>query len=189
MKPVRWTVTNGFGAVSVTPQGGPLGSAHIARPTIADRAQQEFTVDVPEGVSRLEAGISNPSDPSADLDLYVFSGGELVASQADGDSDEAVSIENPAAGTYTVLVNAYSVPSGQTEFDYRDVFYSDDLGSLDVSTGTLELAGGESASVEGAITAKVGPTEGRRLFGRMRLVSSEGAVVGTGTVIVKGVMK
>ena len=188
-KPVEWTVTDEFGPVSVTPRGGPLGSAHVARPTIADRAQQKFTVDVPEGVSSLEAAIGSPSDPSADLDLYVFSGDALVAWQADGDSEEAISIEDPAAGTYTVLVNGYSVPSGQTRFDYRDVFYSSDFGSLDVSTGTLELTGGDSATVEGSITAKAGPAEGRRLSGRLSLVTSAGAIVGTGNVTIKGVTK
>lgn len=186
-KPLEWTATNEFGPVSVTPRGGPLGSAHIARPSVEDGAQREFTVDVPQGASRLDVGIGNPSDPSSDLDLYVYSGGELVVRQADGDSEEAVSIENPAAGTYTVLVNAYSVPSGQMRFDYRDVFYSSDLGSLEVSTGTVGLAHGDSVTVEGAITAKNAPIQGRRLFGELRLVTAEGAVAGTGTVLVKGV--
>ena len=184
---VQWKVTNAFGPVAVTPRGGPLGSAHIARPSIADREQRTFTVPVPEGAQRLDVAIGNPSDPSADLDLYVYKGGSLVASQADGDSEEAVSVADPAAGKYTVLVNAYSVPAGTTKFDYRDVFYSQDLGSLAVSGSTMQLPHGESATVDGTFTAKVGPTEGRRLFGQLRLVTREGAVVGTGTVIVNGV--
>ena len=38
--PVTWTVTNNFGPVTVSGEGGPLGSAFVQRPTIADGEQQ-----------------------------------------------------------------------------------------------------------------------------------------------------
>ena len=77
--PVTWTLKNTFGPVTVTGQGGPLGSALVQRPTIADQASQTFTVVVPSGASRFDVAINNPSDPGADLDLYVFKDGDQSA--------------------------------------------------------------------------------------------------------------
>jgi hypothetical protein len=186
--PVSWTVTNAFGAVTLTPQGGPLGSSVAGRKSIATGESQEFTVTVPAGATRLDASIGNPSDVGADLDLYLYNAaGTLVAQQADGDAEEAVSLANPPAGTYTVVVDGYEIPSGTTEYDYRDVFFSPALGSLTVPGTAVSLARGASTTVTGQLTANAAPATGRQLFGEMRAVSSEGAVLGTGAVVVSAV--
>ena len=97
--PVEWTVKNDFGPVTVSGKGGPLGSSFSDRPTIADGDAQEFEVTVPEGASRLDVAIGNTSDLSADLDLTVYDAdGNQVAQDADGDSEEAVSIAEPGGG-------------------------------------------------------------------------------------------
>jgi hypothetical protein len=184
--PVTWTVRNDFGPVTVTPRGGILGSARTDRPTIANGGTAEFTVEVPAGAARFEAAIGNPSDAGADLDLYVYRNGVLVGRAADGDSEEAVTIANPPAGTYTVEVDGYAVPSGSTEYDYRDVFYAPALGTLAVPTTAITLDRGETATVTGEIRAGSAPTEGRSFFGRMDVVSTEGAVLGSGSVVVAG---
>src|SRR4029453_1192868 len=103
-------VTNEFGPITVTAAGGPLGSANRQRPTIADGASQQYTVVVPAGAQRLHVAIRQRNDVASDLDLTVFLNGQQVAQQADGDAEEAVSIANPAAGTYTVVVDGYAVP-------------------------------------------------------------------------------
>ncbi len=185
--PVTWTVTNNFGPVTVSAQGGPLGSANSQRPTIADGASQEYEVVVPEGAQRLDVAIGNPSDAAADLDLTVFLGDTQVAQQADGDSEEAISIANPAAGTYTVVVDGYSVPAGTTEYDYLDVFYSPALGSVTVPSTTVALANGASTTVTGSVTAAAVPPAGRNLFGEMSVVTNQGAVVGRGQVLITAV--
>nr|WP_240978095.1 S8 family serine peptidase [Knoellia sp. DB2414S] len=185
--PVKWTVTNQFGQVTATPQGGPLGSSVNGRKTIANHEVQEFTVEVPAGATRLNASIGGTSDPGADLDLFVLRGGTVVAQQADGDSEEAVTIANPPAGTYTVRVDGYAVPSGSTQYNYLDVFFSPALGSLAVPATPFELAPGASKVVEGTLTANAEPAAGRQLFGEMRVVSGQGAVLGTGSVIVGAV--
>jgi hypothetical protein len=71
---LSWDLANTFGPVTVSGTGGPLGSAVRGRNTIADGAQQVFTVDVPAGAARLTVTIGNPSDPAADLDLFVRRG-------------------------------------------------------------------------------------------------------------------
>ncbi len=184
--PVSWTVTNSFGPVAIRPEGGPLGSAATARPTIEDGGVLEYEVEVPAGAARFDAAINNPSDPSADLDLSVYRNGTLVGQAADGDSDEAVSIANPAAGTYTVAVEGYAVPAGTTEFDYRDVFYSTTLGRLAVTGGERTLAAGATITVDGVVTPLAAAAEGRSLFGEMVVRSAAGAVLGTGSVIIGG---
>ncbi len=98
---------------------------------------------VPAGATSFTAKIGRTSDLGADLDLYVYGPtGALVAQSADGDSEEAVTIANPAAGTYTVEVDGYSVPSGSTQYDYLDAFYSPALGSLNI-TSAPSVAPGE----------------------------------------------
>jgi hypothetical protein len=185
--PVSWTVTNEFGPVTVTPTGGPLGSAKVDRPTIAHGATQVFTVTVPAGATEFLASIGNPSDKSADLDLEVYRGGVRVGQSADGDSEETVRIANPPAGEYEVRVIGYDVPAGTTEYDYRDVFFASSLGSVSVPSAPLTLAPGESVTVTGTVVANDAPAEGRQLFGEMRLVTEAGAVVGSGAVLIKAV--
>jgi subtilisin family serine protease len=185
--PVSWTLTNAFGPVRVSGTGGPLGSAAIARPTIADGETQTFQVDVPAGASRLDVAIGNTSDLGADLDLFVFRDGVQVASQADGDAEEAVSIANPPAGTYEVQVDGFAVPAGTTAYDYRDVFFSGSLGGVSVPNTTVTLANGATTTLSGSVTAQSAPAGGRQLFGEMTLVTDEGAVVGRGAVTIGAV--
>ncbi|AGZ46467.1 putative subtilase-family protease [Actinoplanes friuliensis DSM 7358] len=182
--PVTWTVKNNFGPLELTATGGALGSSLSQRPTIANGASQKYTVEVPVGAERLDVAIGNVSDAAADLDLSVFLGDEQVGQSADGDSEESVSIPTPAAGTYTVVVDGYAVPSGSTQFDYRDVYLSPVLGSMTVPSAPFTLANGASAPVTGSVVAASAPVEGRTLFGDMSLVTDEGAVVGRGTVTI-----
>ena len=183
--PVSWKVTNAFGPVTVTPKGGSLGSSSSDRKTIADGEVQEFEVVVPAGAERLDVAIGNTSDLGADLDLYVYDeNGDEVGSSADGDSEESTSIANPAAGTYTVVVDGYAVPAGSTQYDYLDVFFASGLGSLDVPSTPIDLPAGGSTTVTGEVTAQEAPTSGRKLFGEMNVISSEGAVLGTGSVVI-----
>ncbi|MGW5667396.1 S8 family serine peptidase [Micromonospora sp. NPDC003776] len=185
--PVTWSLTNTFGPVTVSGKGGPLGSAAVSRPTIANGERQIYQVTVPAGATRLDVAINNPSDPKADLDLVVQRNGVRVAQSADGDSDESVSIANPVAGTYDVIIDGYSVPAGTTTYDYRDVFYAASLGSLDANATTVALANGATAGLSGSVTAQSAPSPGRRLFGELLVVTDQGAVVGRGNVSIGAV--
>src|SRR5205823_2225579 len=63
----------------------------------------------------------NASDTGADLDLYVFDchTGSCVlrGSSTSGSANEFVSIANPAAGQWIVLVDPFAVPAGSTTYD------------------------------------------------------------------------
>ncbi|MEW1567321.1 MULTISPECIES: S8 family serine peptidase [unclassified Streptomyces] len=184
-----WKVTNNFAAIDGKLKGGPLGSSKSTRPTIADGATQTTTVEVPAGAASLDVSIGNVSDTAADLDLTVYdAAGTVVGQSADGDSEEAVSIASPAAGTYTVEVAGYSVPSGSTAYDYLDVFFSGALGTVTVDDSTpVKLATGASATVSGSVTAAAAAPEGREFFGQVQLVNAHGTVAGTGSVKIEKV--
>ena len=110
--------------------------------------------------------------------------GNLVTYDADGDSEESISLTNPAPGTYTVVVDGYSVPSGATEIDYRDTFYASALGSVDVEGTPFDFPSGGDHTVNGTVTVLQEAAEGRSLRGAMSVLSGSGAVIATGEVAV-----
>ena len=57
----------------------------------------------------------------------------LRGQSADGDSEESVTIANPAAGTWLVLVDGFAVPAGTTTYNYVDIFANPALGSVSVT--------------------------------------------------------
>jgi subtilisin family serine protease len=179
---VTWTAKNDFGTVTAHAEGGPLGSGLSDRPTIAEGETQLYDVEVPDGATRLDVSIGNPADVGADLDLYLLKDGVTVAQSADGDAEEAVSLTDPEPGTYQVRVDGYAVPSGSTAFDYRNVYYSPELGAITVGSTTKTLANGASMTITGSVVAKGSLPAGRQLFGSMNVVNEFGTPIGSGTV-------
>ncbi|MFK4064687.1 S8 family serine peptidase [Streptomyces sp. NPDC029674] len=186
--PVSWKATNNFAAVDGKLKGGSLGSSKSTRPSIKQNETQTTEVVVPAGAERLDVAIGSPADVAADLDLAVKKDGQVVGSSAEGDSEESVSLKKPAAGTYTIEVTGYSVPSGSTAYDYRDVFFSDALGQVTVDESkTVKLGNGDSAQVEAKVEAKAPAAAGRELFGEVSLLNAGGTVAGSGSVKVEKV--
>ena len=74
--------------------------------------------------------------------------------------------------------------AGTTTFTLTDAFTSPALGTLDVAGGAFTLATGETRTVTGTVTAAGPAPEGRSLSGQMSVVSTSGAVLGTGTVVI-----
>ncbi|WP_318203534.1 S8 family serine peptidase [Streptomyces sp. SCL15-4] len=178
-----WKVTNTYAPLDGRLAGGPLGSAESGRPAIKEGETRSTTVAVPAGATSLDVAIGRVSDAAADLDLMVYdASGKEVGKSADGDSEEAVSLPNPAAGTYTVKVVGYAVPSGSTDYDYRDVFFSAALGSVTVDSAPVRLATGASATVTGQVTATAEAPAGREFFGRVQLVNARGTAAGSASV-------
>lgn len=180
-----FTFTNLFGAFTGNAVGSTLGSAKIARPTINDLAQQQYVVSVTAGSTRLRAKIGNTSDLAADLDLFVYnctSGSCVLAGQsADGDAEEEVIINNPAAGTWVVLVDGYSVPSGSTAYDYLDVFTNTAFGNVVITDPVALHPAGSTWTAPGVITAKAVPAAGRILYGTVSVLAGT-VTVGSGEV-------
>ncbi|MEV5212164.1 S8 family serine peptidase [Micromonospora sp. NPDC053740] len=188
--PVSWKVTNAFGPVSVSGRSGALTGVRTERPTITEGGpNQEWTVEIPAGTSTFTARIGNPASAGADLDLFVYRGTTEVGRAADGDSEETVTLTNPAAGTYRVVVEPYGVdgPGTSTAYDYYDAFASASLGTITASAVAVPLMHGESATITGTVTAVAVPADGRQLSGELAIVTSEGAIVGRGNVSIGAV--
>jgi hypothetical protein len=186
-----YTITNLFGQFTGRAVGGNLGSANRQTPTIATGEQQQFVVAVTPGTTSLRATIGGTSDAAADLDLFVFNctSGTCVqaGSSADGDSEESVTINNPAAGNWVVLVDGFNVPAGTTTFNYIDVFTNAAFGSVAITDANALRAAGASWTVPGTVTANAAPAAGRVLFGNVRVATDTNLVVGSGDVIVQSV--
>jgi subtilisin family serine protease len=186
-----YTMTNLFGAFTGRAVGTTLGSAFRDRPTIANLAQQQRAVSVTTGSTSLRATIGNPSDPAADLDLFVFNctaGPCVLAGQsADGDSEESVTIANPAVGTWVVLVDGFAVPAGSTQYDYVDVFVNPAFGSVSVTDANALRPAGSSWTAPGSVTANAAPAAGRVLLGNVQVRTDTNVLIGQGDVVVQAV--
>jgi len=187
-----YSFTNLFGAFTGNAVGSNLGSAKVSRPSITNLEQQKYEVVVDAGSTSLTARIGNPSDANADLDLFVMKDGKVLGQSADGDSEEAVTV-NPAvgqttipAGTYTILIDGYSVPAGNTQYDYLDVFANIKFGTVAVTDASALRPANSTWSAPAVVTAKAAPTAGRILTGNV-LVKAGTVTVGSGEVRVLNV--
>jgi hypothetical protein len=186
-----YDITNLFGDFNGRAVGTALGSAYIATPSIDHHAQQTFDVLVTAGATSLRATIGSPSDPAADLDLFVYnctSGVCALAGQsADGDSEESVTIANPAAGRWQVMVDGYAVPAGTTTYNYVDVFANTAFGSVAVTDANALRPAGSTWTVPGLVTANAAPEAGRVLLGNVQVRTDANVLIGSGDVIVENV--
>jgi subtilisin family serine protease len=187
----QYSVTNSLGAFTGALTAGALGSAKVARPSIADADQQVYDVTVPAGATALTATIGNPADVSADLDLSVYDCTTgtcaLAGSDADGDSEESVTVPAPAGGSWKVVVDAYAVPAGTTEYDYVDLFASDTLGTLTVADANADRQNGATWTASATVTPGASPGADRVLRGELLVRTVDSAVIGRGAVIVESI--
>ena len=187
-----YTITNLFGAFTGRAVGTNLGSARVLTPTIANLAQQARFTTVTAGSTSFRATIGGTSDLAADLDLYVYnctSGTCVLAGQsADGDSEESVTIANPAAGTWAVLVDGFAVPAGTTTYNYVDVFSNAAFGSIVVTDSNAVRPAGSSWVVAASVTANAAPASGRVLLGNVQVRTDTNVLVGSGDVIIQSVV-
>ncbi len=186
-----YTLTNLYGAFTGRAVGTTLGSANRGVFSIGHHETQQYPVVVTPGSTSLRATIGGTSDTAADLDLFVFnctSGSCVLAGQsADGDSEESVSITNPAAGTWVILIDGYAVPAGTTTYNYIDVFTNAAFGSVNVTDANALRAAGSSWTVPAAVTANAAPASGRVLLGNVQVRTDGNILVGSGDVVIESV--
>ncbi len=186
-----YEVTNILGDFTGRAVGTTFGSASRGEKTIADGAQTEYEVNVRAGSSSLRATIGDTSDAGADLDLMVYncSSGScvLAGSSADGDSEESVTVTNPAAGRWLVLVDGYSVPAGSTTYDYVDVFANTAFGTVSTGDTDQPRAAGSTWTVPADVTVGEAPEAGRVLLGSVQVRTDANVLVGSGDVVVRRV--
>jgi len=188
-----YTLTNLFGAFTGRAVGTSLGSAKIETPSasIGVGVTRPYPIVVTAGSTSLRATIGGTSDAGADLDLYVdnCTGGPCVqvGSSADGDSEESVTINNPAAGNWQVRVVGFAIPSGNTTYNYVDVFANAAFGSVSVTDANAVRPSGASWTVPGSVVANSAPASGRVLLGNVQVRTDTNILVGSGDVVVQSV--
>ena len=140
------SITNRMAAYTGSVAGVPMGSARRERPVIREKEQQLFEVEVLPGSTVLVVRALNLSDPLADIDVYVFDCTDEPCRRAgaDGDpvGDELVIVRNPAAGTWKIVVDAPTVPSGSTTYEYMDVVFNPSYGMVGIADLPQEHAVG-----------------------------------------------
>ncbi|NJP32680.1 S8 family serine peptidase [Micromonospora thermarum] len=186
-----YTLTSTLGSFTGRATGTTLGSARQGPFTIANHEVQEYDLTVTPGSTQLRATIGGTSDPGADLDLFLFnctSGTCVPAGQsADGDSEESVTVNNPAAGAWKVRVDGYAVPTGSTSYKYIDVFANPAFGSVAVTDADAPRATGATWTVPGTVTAKAAPASGRVLYGNVQVRTDANILIGSGDVVIRSV--
>lgn len=183
--------TNRLGAFSGGAVGSPLGSARVDRPSIGTNDLQVFDIHVTPGSTAIAARIGGAADPAADLDLYLYDctagACSLAAVSAGSTASEAVSVPDPAAGTWKALVVGYDVPSGSTAYDYQDVFVNPAFGSVTVGDGTAARESGTTWSASASVAPGAAPESGRFLQGLVQVVADGSVVIGRAEVDVQSV--
>ena len=86
----------------------------VSVPTLATGANQQYTIVVPSGATSL---VIAQSGGTGDADLYEKFGSAPTTSSYDNrpyldGNAETITLTNPAAGTYYIMVNAYAAASG-----------------------------------------------------------------------------
>jgi hypothetical protein len=98
-----------------------------------------------------------------------------------------VTIANPAAGAWVVLVDGFAVPSGSTTYNYVDVFGNPAFGSVSVTDANAVRPAGSSWTVPGSVTANAAPSAGRVLLGAVQVRTDTNILIGSGDVVVQSV--
>jgi subtilisin family serine protease len=134
------------GLVGVTPTVDSVSSgAYDIDNPVADADTDVYHVTVPEGTKAARFSL-DASDNTADLDLFVYKGGDLVDLSASGAADEQVTLIAPAAGTYDVYVNGFA--GGTVSYAISNfVVPSADAGNASVSPDPVSVTVGEPVTL------------------------------------------
>ncbi len=131
------------GLVGVTPVTDSVvtGPFDFNNP-VADADTKHYAVVVPAGTKAARFSL-DAVDDTADLDLFVYRGGEFVDFSASGAADEQITLLAPDAGTYDVYVNGFATPGGSTSYGLANfVIGPEDLGNASVSPDPVAVTTG-----------------------------------------------
>ena len=136
------SITNRLAGFTGSVIGVPIGAARRERATIGPRQQLEYRIDVPAGSSLLMVRAANAS---ADVDVYLLdcTGDKPCRNpltDSDPEGDEVVSVPNPTAGKWQVIIDA---PGGGATFDYLDAVFNPAFGTVNTADISKERKSGE----------------------------------------------
>ena len=165
----------GFHGGAVT---SALGSSRELAATLTAGERKVYEINVPPGTEEISAAISHPSDPSADVDMYLLYESHGIAvlknSSTGSGAVKTVAAYAPAPGTWKVVLDGYRVPSGSIRFTYVDVFNHPAFGAITVKDEAGDHASGSQWNVRPTVEVGAVPTGGRSLVGFVPVQVSEG---------------
>jgi hypothetical protein len=188
-----YTFTNNFAPFTGNGQGGILNSTFKERSTVTAGVPQYHDINVPASSFLLQAIISNPSDPAATVELYLYdctagpSSCVLQSSSTFFGASKSVYFLTPKAGLWRVMVQPRFLPSGSVSFDYMDTF-SNPYGLASITDPSAVHATGATWSANARLNIFKAPDPGRFLRGSVYLVSGtypNSFSFGTAEIIVK----
>jgi hypothetical protein len=151
-----YSVTFGYnGPFTATPRG--LIPATLTPGVVADDPTdstcslespnaQKIAVAIPAGTTYARFSLFDADvNPGSDIDMCVFNGAVLVGSSGSGTSAEEVNLLNPAAATYTVVVQGWGVVGSSPFKLHTWLLGTADAGNMTVSAPASATIGGTGA--------------------------------------------
>jgi hypothetical protein len=167
------SISNRMAKVNARALTTALGSARREQRTIRQLEQHVYEIDVPEGSTALIARVFDVQGEDADLDVYVFnctrrectSGGN----SANMRGDEFVRVDNPAAGKWRVVVDAFRTPAGGATYNYLDVVLNPAFGTFAAADAPADRERGASWNVQWNRWLAASLPEGRMPYAALML--------------------
>jgi hypothetical protein len=192
-------LTNRFAPVLAGAALSPLGSAFRTKRQIVEGEQHVYEIVVPKGTPMLRALVSDVADPNADLDVYLLDCTEKTsltepcaqatvrARDTSENSGGEVAILNPRPGKWKVVVDAYSVPSGRTDYSYLDIFTHSQFGTVSVTDCDEKRESGITWATTAHVWVASLPESPRTLEASI-IVRSPAVRIGNGPAIPLGIL-
>ncbi|MDF8265700.1 S8 family peptidase [Luteipulveratus flavus] len=144
--PVRPGYTGTLGASAV---GLTAGAVNVVPTTTSTNGTVQVTV--PAGTKVVRFATYDTDVPAGtDVDLAVTKDGKTVGSSGGGTAEEAVTLNNPAAGTYTVTADLFSGPASLDVKVNAFVVPDAAAGNLTVTPASQQVTIGQQTTVSAA---------------------------------------
>ena len=177
-----FTVVSAYdGTLSVAAAG--LVPATLSTGSVATNAVQCFDFSVAAGARLARFQLFNADTlggSATDLDLDVYSGpggvGTKIGSSGSGTSDEVVTLNAPAAGTYSACVTGFATPAAGAAYRLSSWLVGPALGmqTLKASAPSTVYAGGTAS-----VAARWSVPAGKRYLGHLQYLDSASAPIGS----------
>lgn len=164
------TFLNRYGELKGAESHAALGAMRTETVTLtAGQLAARREIEVIPGTSSLQVSVSGAKEKTADADLYLYDctdekrGCEFRKSSIGSGADETITIDNPAAGKWVVVIDPYDLPNGKAMLKYTEVMTHPRFGTVAVTPAPATLASGQQWQVELTSDVKAVPMSPRRL--------------------------
>jgi hypothetical protein len=175
-KQIRWV--NNFASFNGDYVESPLGSAFATRISVAPGDEPiVYDVNVPPGTALLTARTNNPTNKQGDVDLYLYlcanGACELKGYSTRYGAQENITVNQPKAGKWKVVIDPVSIPAGALLVDYVDIFTHAAFGSLRPIQTEANFGANTITDVSAVSRIDALPAGNRRIVGLLQVMSRD----------------